>query len=105
MGNAQRLLGSILEILKGYWVAAEKCPSIPCQPIEEKAELPSGCWQNPCNFRSHSLKRCNSVYIHKKSKMHENIFKTLSGSSPNYFLSQHTTFSQSQTDAKVRLNY
>jgi hypothetical protein len=44
-----------------------------------------------------------SVYIYSKSKEQWKIFKTLSGSSPIFALSIHTTFNQTQTDATVPL--
>jgi hypothetical protein len=44
-----------------------------------------------------------SVYIYKKSKKLQKIFKMLSGSSPIFALSNHATFSQTQTGATVPL--
>jgi hypothetical protein len=39
LGNAQRLLESLWEILKGYRKAAGKCPNYRCQPIGEEIEF------------------------------------------------------------------
>ncbi len=55
--NAQRLLGSLWEILKGYRKAAGKCPNTICQPIGEEVKLPSGCRQKHGNFHSFPLFR------------------------------------------------
>jgi hypothetical protein len=45
------------------------------------------------------------IFVYKnKSQRYIKIFKTLSGSSPNYFLSHYTTFIQTQTGATVPLN-
>jgi hypothetical protein len=64
LGNAQRLLESLWEILKGYRKAARKCPNYSCHPIGEEIELPSGYWQKHGNFHSFSLKQYVSVYIY-----------------------------------------
>jgi hypothetical protein len=53
----------------------------------------SGNWEKCDDFHLFPLKLCISFYIYKK----------ISGSSPNYFLSHHTTFSQTRTGATVPL--
>ncbi len=103
LGNAQRLLDSLWAIPKEYRKAAGKCPNACCQPIGEQAELPSGCRQNRGNFHSFPLNCHISIFIEKKSKAHWKILKSLSGSSPKYFLSHLTNFSQTQTGATVPL--
>ncbi len=51
---------------------------------------------------AHFLWSAAFVFILLKNQRHiEKFKKTLSGSSPNYFLSHHTTFSQTQTGAAV----
>jgi hypothetical protein len=50
LGNAQRLLGSLWAILKGYRKATGKCPKTIRQPIGEEIKLPSGCRQKRGNF-------------------------------------------------------
>ncbi len=66
-----RLLHSCWVLLIGCTLysrkAAKKWPNIQPQPIEEKAELPIG-YRKRVNFRSFSLKRCISVYIHKNQR-------------------------------------
>jgi hypothetical protein len=64
LGNAQRLLGSLWEILKGYRKAAGKCPNTRNQPIGEQAAFPSGYWQKRGNFHPFSLKDRISVHIY-----------------------------------------
>jgi hypothetical protein len=94
---------------KGYWEASGQFlkglrkPNTSRQPIGEEAELPSSCPQKRGNFRSFPLNCYISIYIYKKSKTHLKILKNPSGSSPYYFLSHHTTFSQTQTGATVPL--
>jgi hypothetical protein len=68
LGNAQRLLGSLWEILKGCRKAAGKCPTTFNQPTGEEGEFPSGYWQKCGNFHPFSLKGCISVFIFLKSK-------------------------------------
>jgi hypothetical protein len=63
-------LESFWAIHKGYRKAAGKCHNTCCQPIEEEAELPSGCQQKCDNFGSFPLHSFISVEIIKKSKMH-----------------------------------
>ncbi len=48
------------------------------QPIEAKADFPSGYQQKRGNFCSHSLKRFITVYIHKNQRHIKNL-KTLTG--------------------------
>jgi hypothetical protein len=94
---------------KGYWDAsrqllkgietAGKCPNTSCQPIGEEAELPSDYWQKHGNFCPFSLKRCVSVFIYYKSQELWKILNTFCGSFLVFALSNHTTFSQTQTDA------
>jgi hypothetical protein len=50
LGNAQRLLGSLWEILKGYRKAAWKCSNFHNQLIGEEAEIPRSYWQKRGNF-------------------------------------------------------
>ncbi len=93
----QRLLESLWAILKGYRKPAGKCPNTCCQPIGKETELPSSYWQKSGNLYHFSLKCCISVYFYKKSKELWEIFKMLSGSSLIFALSNHTTFSQTQS--------
>ncbi len=65
--------------------------------------MSSGCWQKRGNFYSFPLNFYISLYINKKLKTHLKILKSLSGSSPNYFLSHHTTFRKTQSGATVPL--
>ncbi len=58
--------------------------------------------KNVANFHHLSLKRCVSVYIFKVEEAVE-FFKTIGGSSPIFALSNHTTFSQTQTGTSVPL--
>jgi hypothetical protein len=102
-GKSPKTTGSHLAILKVYWKAAGKCPYSCCQPIGDEAELFSGYWLKHGNFHLFSLKQRVSVYIYKKSKEQGKIFKTLSGSSPIFALSIHTTFSQTQIGATIPL--
>ncbi len=44
--NAQRLLDSLLEILKGYWKAAGKCPSTCHQQKERMQNCPAAISKN-----------------------------------------------------------
>jgi hypothetical protein len=73
------------------------------QPIGDKSELPSGYQLKHGNFHSFSLKCLVSVYIILKLRKQWKNFKTLtfSGFSPIFALSNHTTFSQTQTGATV----
>ncbi len=48
-------------------------------------------------------KQCVSVYKDQKSKAQQKNVRTISGSSTDYFLSNHTTFSQTHTDATAPL--
>jgi hypothetical protein len=73
------------------------------QPIGEEPELPISCEQKRSNFRSFPLNFQIPVNVHIKAKTHWKILKTLSSSSPNYFLSHHTTFSHNQTGATVHV--
>jgi hypothetical protein len=66
--------------------------------------LPSGYWQKRGNFHPFSMKQYVSVYIYKKLQELWKILKALSGSSSVFALSNHTTFSQTQTGATVPLN-
>jgi hypothetical protein len=88
-------MDSLLAILKGYWNAAGESPNntdtmsllagcdkknreMRRHPIEEKAELPS-------SYRQRGA-------ISLKSKTHGKMFlKQVGDSSPNYFISYHTT--------------
>jgi hypothetical protein len=63
LGNAQRLLASLWEILKRYRKAAGKCPNTRHQPIGEEEEFPRGYWKKRGNFYPFSLKGRISVYI------------------------------------------
>jgi hypothetical protein len=75
-----------------------------CWPIGEEPGLPSGYRKKHGNFHSFPLKCC--IYVDMdKNKRHVEKFltKTLSGSSTNYFLPPHITFSQTQTGATVPL--
>jgi hypothetical protein len=56
------------------------------------------------HFHPFSLKRSVSVYIYQKSQELWKNVKTLSGSSPIFDLSNHTTFSQTETGATVTLS-
>ncbi len=98
LGNAQRLLESLWAILKEYRKAPGKCPNTSRQPMREEVELPSGCLQKRGNFPW----TATFLYINK-NQTHLKICKSLSESSPNYFLSHHTTFRQTQTGATVPL--
>jgi hypothetical protein len=62
LGNAQRLLGSLWEILKGCRKAAGKCPNIRRQPIGDRISqrLLVKMWQYPFI----SLKGRFSVHIY-----------------------------------------
>ncbi len=104
LGNAQRLMDSLWTILRWYWKAAGKCQNSRCQPIADKAALPSGYWLKRGNFHPVSLSGPFSVYIYLKSKEQGNIFKTLIGSSTIFAVSIHTTFTLTQTDATAALN-
>jgi hypothetical protein len=56
-------LDSLWEILRGYWIAVGKCPNSRRQPMEDKADLPSGYWLELGNFHPFSLK-CRNSYIY-----------------------------------------
>jgi hypothetical protein len=97
-------LESLWEIIKGYRKAAGKCTNYRCHPIGEEIEWPSGYWQKCVNFHPFSMKQYISVYVYLKSQELWKILKTLSSSSPVFALSNHTTFSQTQTGATVPLS-
>jgi hypothetical protein len=95
-------LGSLWAVLKGYRKSAGKSPNTRCQPIGKKAELPSGYWEkrgNPFLF-SEVLRFCSHLL---KVEGPVEILKMFSSSSPIFALSNHTTFSQTQTGATVPL--
>jgi hypothetical protein len=97
-------LESLWAIPKGYWKATGKCPNTCCQPIEEEVELPSGYWQNRGKFLSlvsEVLHFC--LHLLKDGEAVENL-KMLSSSSSIFALSNHTTYSQTQTGATDSLN-
>jgi hypothetical protein len=97
-------LDSLWAIPKGYWKATGKCPNTCCQPIGEEVELPSGYWQNRGKFPSlfsEVLRFC--LHLLKDGEAVENL-KTLSSSSSIFALSNHTTYSQTQTGATDPLN-
>jgi hypothetical protein len=96
-------LESLWEILKGYRKAAGKYTIYGYHPIGEDIELPSGYWQKRGNFHPFSMKQCVCFHIYLKSQEPWKILKTLSGSSPVFALSNHTSFSQTQTGATIPL--
>ncbi len=65
--------------------------------------MPRGYKQKCGNFHPFSLKRCISVYNYSKSKELWKIYKTLSGFSPIFALSNEITFSITQTSEAVPL--
>jgi hypothetical protein len=95
--------GKRWSILKGHKKAIGKYPNNRHQSVGEKAELLSGYWQKCGNFHPFSLKGCISVYIYFTSKELCTILKILGGSFPIFALSNHTTFSHTQTGATVPL--
>jgi hypothetical protein len=96
-------LGSLWEILKGCKKAAGKCPNTCNQPIGEEGEFPSGYRQERGNFHLFYLKGPISVFIFLKSKGAVKFFLNAQQLFSHLVLSNHTTFSQTQTGATVPL--
>jgi hypothetical protein len=74
------------------------------QPRGDESKFPR-LRQKLGNFHLFSLKCRISVYIYQKSTRQWKGLKTLKGSSPNFALSYHATFSQPQTGATVALKF
>jgi hypothetical protein len=97
--GVQWIFKSIEELSRGYLITTEifqqvsytlfsHCPAAVQQPFESISPWPlAKPWQFPSSF-SGALHFCLNLYI-KKLRRIENL-KTLSSSSPKYFLSHHT---------------
>ncbi len=103
--NPQRLSVCLWSVIEGCWKAAGKCHNNSYQRVGEKGDLPSSYGQKRGNFNPYSLKHCVSLTLIKsrsscgKLKNAQQFF--------SYFtictLSNHTTFSQTQSGATVPL--
>jgi hypothetical protein len=96
-GNAQRLLLFLKGI--GKPLGNAKIPAISQRETRQNCRAAIG--MNVAIFHPFSLNRCISVNVYHQSKELRKIFKILSGLSPIFVLSNHTTFSQTRFGAKV----